>query len=270
MMLGRLFNRRAGRAPVAQPSTPAGTVIWAVGDIHGRLDLLEAIVPEILADLQRTAAPRRAVVFLGDHIDRGPDSKGVIDRLRRLKAETTIETHVLRGNHENHMEAFLTRPSLGPGWCDHGGRETLMSYGVTPPRLRTDQAAWAAASAALNAAVSAEHRAFLESQAPCVSIGDYFFAHAGARPGAPLADQNPQDLMGVRQVFLDHPDAFEQMIVHGHTPSAAVHADHRRIGLDTGAYATGVLTALRLENTAREILQTAVLGGEVILTRRPM
>ncbi len=268
-MWGRLFNRRALRARV-RPSTPPGAVIWAVGDIHGRLDLLEAILPEILADLERTAARRRTLVFLGDHIDRGPDSKGVIERLCRLKADAGVETHFLRGNHEDRMEAFLSDPALGPGWCDQGGRETLMSYGVTPPLLKTDHAAWAAASAALNAALSAEHRGFLESQAPCVSLGNYFFAHAGARPGVALAEQDAQDLMWVRQVFLDHPATFDQVIVHGHTPGETIHADHRRIGVDTGAYATGVLTALRLEDTAREVLQTATLGGAATLSRRPL
>lgn len=269
-MIGKLFQRRPAAPAVRRASTPAETVIWAVGDVHGRLDLLTPLVEAMLADLRAATAERRIIVFLGDYIDRGPNSRGVIDRLIALKAEPGIETHFLRGNHEDRMEAFMGQPDLGPGWCDYGGREALMSWGVTPPMLKTDDDGWVQACQALNAAVTDDQRAFLRDQESGLAIGDYFFAHAGAKPGVPLARQDPQDLMWVRGTFLDHPAPFEQVVVHGHTPSETVHADHRRIGIDTGGYATGVLTGLRLEGESREVLQTSGGGARVALTRRAL
>jgi serine/threonine protein phosphatase 1 len=269
-MFAKLFNRRPSAAPRRPAAPPEDTVVWAVGDIHGRLDLLAPLVEAMIADLDRASARRKVMVFLGDYIDRGPDSKGVIDLLVGLRTRGMFELHFLRGNHEDRMEAFLADAAYGPGWCDYGGREALQSYGVTPPFDKTDDAAWTTAHETLNAAVDPAQRAFLDGQAYSVSIGDYFFAHAGAEPGVPLDAQDPQQLMWVRQSFLDHPAPFERMVVHGHTPTEAVHADHRRIGIDTGAYATGVLTGLRLEGETRELLQTAVSGGQVSLDRRPL
>lgn len=269
-MFARLFNRRPAAPVPRRIATPADTVIWAVGDVHGRLDLLSPLVEALIADLDAAETSRKAVVFLGDYIDRGPDSKGVLDLLAGLKDRTGLELHFLRGNHEDRMEAFLADAAYGPGWCDYGGREALQSYGVTPPFDKTDTDGWDAACEDLNAGVSAEQRAFLAGQAYSVSIGDYFFAHAGAEPGLPLDQQDPQQLMWVRQSFLDHPVPFEKMVVHGHTPTEEVHADHRRIGIDTGAYATGILTGLRLEGEARELLQTSVAAGQVSLNRRPL
>lgn len=267
-MIGQLFRRRPPAPAIRRAAAPAGAVVWAVGDVHGRLDLLEPLVAAIEADLAASSAARKLVVFLGDYIDRGPDSRGVVDRLIRLKAQAGIEARFLRGNHEDRMEAFLTQPDLGPGWCDYGGREALMSWGVTPPMLKTDADGWARACEQLNAAVTDEQRAFLRDQEAGLVLGDYFFAHAGARPGVPLARQDPQDLMWLRGAFLDHPAPFEQVVVHGHTPCEIVHADHRRIGIDTGGYATGVLTGLRLEGEAREVLQTSGGGARVVLSRR--
>lgn len=268
-MFANLFSRRA--APRRRPSaTPEDTVVWAVGDVHGRLDLLSPLVDAMVADLQASAARRKVIVFLGDYIDRGPDSKGVLDLLIGLRTRGMFELHFLRGNHEDRMEAFLVDPAYGPGWRDYGGREALQSYGVVAPIDKSDTEAWEAAHQALNAAVDREQRTFLADQSYSVSIGDYFFAHAGAEPGVALDEQDPQQLMWVRQSFLDHPAPFERMVVHGHTPTEAVHADHRRIGIDTGAYATGVLTGLRLEGEKRELLQTAVALGQVSLSRRAL
>ncbi|WP_299174224.1 metallophosphoesterase family protein [uncultured Brevundimonas sp.] len=269
-MFAKLFNRRPVARLRRRTSTPEDTAAWAVGDIHGRLDLLSPLVDAMIADLEATTARRKILVFLGDYIDRGPDSKGVIDLLAGLRSRGMFELHFLRGNHEDRMEAFLTDPQLGPGWCDYGGREALQSYGVAPPFDKTDADGWAAACATLNAAVDDRQRAFLAAQEYSFSLGDYFFAHAGAQPGVPLDRQDPQQLMWVRQAFLHHPEPFERVVIHGHTPAEAVHADDRRIGLDTGAYATGVLTALRLEGEDRQLMQTAVVGSQVTLSRRPL
>jgi len=267
-MIAYLFKKLKARpVPTRQAQTPADSVIWAVGDVHGRLDLLDPLVGAILDDLSRSTAVRKIVVFLGDYIDRGPDSRGVLDRLCWLQDQPGIESHFLRGNHEDRMEAFLEDAEVGPGWCEYGGREALRSYGVTPPVMKGDMDGWAAASLALNDALPDRQRQFLNRQESSFAAGDYFFAHAGAKPGLPLTEQSPDDLMWIRQGFLDHPDAFEQVVVHGHTPSEIVHADVRRIGIDTGAYATGVLSGLRLEGAAREILRTAVRGGTILLDR---
>ena len=264
------FKRRRPKSADEGFSLPAGCVLWAVGDIHGRLDLLEPLLAEMLADLSRSAAERRILVFLGDYIDRGADSAGVIDRLCRLQDQPSLEAHFLRGNHEDRMEAFFDDPSVGPDWCDYGGREALRSYGVTAPTVRSDENGWIECAGAFRKTFPDRHRQFLASQDYSFSIGDYFFAHAGARPGVALADQSSDDLMWIRQDFLADPAVFEKMVVHGHTRSTTVETDHRRIGIDTGAYATGVLTGLRLEGRARSVLQTAKTDGEVTLTRSPL
>jgi serine/threonine protein phosphatase 1 len=242
-------------------------LVWTIGDIHGRLDLLRPLLGGVLEDFSRSSSTRKLLIFLGDYVDRGPDSKGVIDLLCRLADAGEVESLFLRGNHEDRMAAFLEDPGIGPTWCDYGGREALRSYGVTAPADRDDTDGWAAASASFNAALSDRQRAFLQDLRASVSVGDYFFAHAGARPGVALEQQSAYDMMWIRQSFLDDPRAFDKIIVHGHTPTDDIQADHRRIGLDTGAYATGVLSAVRLEGVERDILQTAVTGSGVELWR---
>jgi serine/threonine protein phosphatase 1 len=264
-MFSRLFNKPGRKGPAR---TPDDCVVWAVGDIHGRSDLSGPLITVIRDDLAASAAARRVLVFLGDHIDRGPDSRGVLDQVVEVAADPALEVHCLRGNHEDRMEAFLDDPSLGPGWCDYGGRECLMSYGVVPPAMRGDPAGWAEASQALRAALPDSHLRLLRSQGHSVAIGDYFFAHAGARPGVALDAQSPDDLMWVRQEFLDHPALFEKVVVHGHTPADEVVSDARRIGIDTGAYATGILSAVRLEGETRSLLQAAGRGERVSLSTR--
>ena len=267
-MIGNWLARRKSSKAKLSASLPPGAVVWTIGDVHGRLDLLRPLLTGVLEDFARSAATRKVLIFLGDYVDRGPDSKGVIDLLCRLAdGGGGVEAVFLRGNHEDRMSAFLEDPGIGPSWCDYGGREALRSYGVTAPTDRGDQAAWAAASADLNAALSDRHRVFLRDLQFSFTIGDYFFVHAGARPGVALAQQSKHDMMWIRQSFLDDNHAFEKVVVHGHTPTDDVQADHRRIGLDTGAYATGVLTAVRLEGVERAALQTAMTGSDVELWR---
>ena len=262
-MLSRLFPKRSAR-PVSR--TPPDCVVWAVGDIHGRSDLADRLIQAIRADLHAAGASRKVVVFLGDYVDRGPNSKGVLDQLVNLAADPVLEVRLLRGNHEDRMEAFLNDPQIGPSWCDYGGREALVSYGVDPPPMRGDAGAWAEASLALGDALPASHRALLAGLETSISIGDYFFVHAGARPGIALPDQSPDDLLWIRQPFLDHSALFEQVIVHGHTPTETVHSDGRRIGIDTGAYATNVLSAVRLERETRVLLQATGRAERVTIT----
>lgn len=262
-MLKGLFGKSKRLAPRA----PDNCVVYAIGDIHGRADLLEPLLGAIRQDFGSSGAARRVVIFLGDYVDRGPDSKRVLDRLLAFASAAVAETHFIRGNHEESFLAFMSEPETGPAWCEFGGRETLWSYGVTPPPPRADPQAWAVAAEAMRRALPAEHLALLSGLEPCVEVGDYFFTHAGARPGVALSDQSHRDLMWIRGDFLQARNRFERTVVHGHTPEPAVHADQRRIGIDTGAYATGVLTALRLEGATADLLQTQVAAGVVTVRK---
>lgn len=254
-MFSKLLKRRPQVTAPASPAVPEDMVVWAVGDIHGRLDLLVPLIEGITADLDATTASRKLVVFLGDYVDRGPDSRGVVRLLSELSSDTGIEWHFLKGNHEETMVKFLTDPTVGAQWCEYGGEATLRSYGLRVPDLKHRIGAWARLSADLAHKLTPRERVFLEEQELSLSLGDYFFAHAGARPGEPLDRQSPADLMWIRRSFLDSPVEFERVVVHGHTPTAQVHVDHRRIGIDTRAYDSGILTALRLSGRDRLILQ---------------
>ena len=254
-MLSKLFRPRTQVAAPKVPAVPDGTVVWAVGDIHGRLDLLQPLVEAIVADLHASAATRKVVVFLGDYIDRGPDSRGVIRLLAGLSIVKGIEWRFLKGNHEQAMLGFLSDPSAGAKWCEYGGDNALRSYGLRVPDLAHRTEAWARVAADLRHKLTDREIEFLENLELSLTVGDYFFSHAGARPGVALDRQMAEDLMWIRQPFLNSPTAFEQVVVHGHTPTARVHADHRRIGIDTKAYHSGELSAVRLEGFERGLLQ---------------
>ncbi|MBI2262493.1 MAG: serine/threonine protein phosphatase [Caulobacterales bacterium] len=255
-MLRRLFNRTPKTPPTAPVPTglPAGVVVWAIGDIHGRLDLLEVLL-ESLAQADASDAQRRVLVFLGDYVDRGANSQGVIDRLTALQDQGLFETHFLKGNHEDKMMEFLRDPSVGAAWCEYGGAEALKSFGLKAPAMKHRTEGWATLSADLKHRLSPRQLRFLRELEASVSIGGYFFAHAGARPGIPLDEQSEYDLMWVRSSFLKDPDPFDRVVVHGHTPAAEPYADHRRIGVDTKAYESGVLTAVRLEGMSLQFIQ---------------
>lgn len=254
-MISTLFKRKRKAGPPSKPSVPAGATVWAVGDIHGRQDLLQPLVEAIITDSEAAPASRTVVIFLGDYIDRGPNSRGVLQYLAALPKKDGIEWRFLKGNHEAAMLDFLRRPAAGVRWCEYGGDAALRSYGLRPPALTHRPEAWARLSADLNHKLSDAERRFLENLELSVTIGDYFFAHAGARPGEALEHQTEEDLLWIRRSFLQSEVAFEKVVVHGHTPAAEVYADHRRVGIDTRAYDSGVLTALRLEGTGRAILQ---------------
>jgi serine/threonine protein phosphatase 1 len=250
--LKSLFRTKA-QAPAA--TVPDGTVAFAIGDVHGRDDLLAPLVAHMFEDAGFKAAGRRVVVGLGDYIDRGPGSRRVIELLIHLQASNGVEARLLRGNHDQTLLDFLGDAAVGLSWCEFGGREALRSYGVHPPAGRADAAAWEEVREAFAAALPAEHAHFLRGLGLSFELGDYFFAHAGARPGVALNAQDEQDLMWIRQPFLSDPRPFDKVVVHGHSASVEAFADRRRIGIDTGAYATGVLSALRLEGAERRLVQ---------------
>lgn len=257
LVLGKLFGRRPAPAPQA-PST-GGSLIYAVGDVHGRLDLLNALLVKIGEDvLAQTPDRRPSLIFLGDYVDRGPSSRGVIDRVIQLQKEAAFEVRALKGNHEEQMLLFLEDPGAGPAWADFGGAQTLASYGVTPPLSRAGPEAWETARLALLDALPPAHEGFLRGLEIAVTIGDYLFVHAGVRPGVPLELQSERDMLWIRDEFLVSNQSFGKVVVHGHTPDATPYVGRNRIGIDTGAYATGMLTAVRLNNVDRFILQTGL------------
>lgn len=260
-MFSKLLKRKRPVTAPAKPAVPEATVVWSVGDIHGRLDLLRPLVEAIRADLQTTSAARKLVIFLGDYIDRGPESRGVIRYLAALGGTEGIEWRFLKGNHEETMLKFLDDASVGAQWCEYGGDATLRSYGLRPPDMKHRAEAWSHLSADLDHKLTARERAFLQDQELSITVGDYFFAHAGARPGEPLERQSTEDLLWIRRSFLDSHTEFDRVVVHGHTPMAEVHADRRRVGIDTKAYESGILTALRLSGHDRMIMQAVGAGG---------
>jgi serine/threonine protein phosphatase 1 len=231
-------------------------LVYAVGDIHGCVDLLDRLVCAIRenAEAQSLNAPP-VLVFVGDYIDRGPDSKGVADRVIQLLADPRFEVRALKGNHEEALLTFLRDARLGQTWADYGGLQTLLSYGVAPPVLRTNLEAWERAREALGAAMPPRHLSFFAGLELTATYGDYTFVHAGVKPGVPMADQDEHDLLNIRREFLDARRPAENVIVHGHTPETEPYIGEGRVGIDTGAYATGVLTAVRLMGAERSILQ---------------
>ncbi len=231
-----------------------GLRVYAVGDIHGRLDLLDRILMQIDADHAARPPAERHLVFLGDLVDRGPDSAGVVERIRTL-AEGDPQVHCLMGNHE---EIFL-RSIEGDDkalrlFCRIGGRETLISYGVTPEDY--ERLDYAEVVEQLLARVPAAHRDFLTSLQEILIMGDYVFVHAGIRPGIPIAEQKLAETRWIRDPFLDHRAPLEKMVVHGHTVAEEAEMLPHRIGIDTGAYHSDRLTALMLENTDRHVFST--------------
>lgn len=256
-MIARLLKRRPRVTAPVNPSVPEGAIVWAIGDIHGRLDLVEPLVDVIRAEASLLDEKRKIVVFLGDYIDRGPTSRGVLQYLAQLPTDAGVEWRFLKGNHEDAMLEFLADPSFGPEWMEYGGDATIASYGLRLPQMRHQPEAWVHLAADLDHRVSSEERSFLENLELSLTIGDYFFAHAGARPGQALDRQSHDDLMWIRKSFLDNPGEFEKIVVHGHTPVPEVYFDHRRIGVDTKAYESGVLTALRLEASGQHLIACA-------------
>lgn len=243
----RLFQ--GSKSPVARFLD--GRVGYAVGDIHGRSDLLAdmiALLEKRSIDDTRLAGPP-IVIFLGDYIDRGHDSAGVIDMLAAGRPRH-CECRFLRGNHEQSLMAFLENPIANRGWLLQGGAETVMSYGVRPPPFNGSIEDWRTAADELRARIPAAHHGFLAKLERYVELGDYAFVHAGVDDSRSLADQPDEALYWARETFLGSKRQFSHRVVHGHTPVDRPHADARRVAVDTGAYASGVLTAARFEGDA--------------------
>lgn len=244
-MLGKLFGGKGSTA-----AAPEGERIYAIGDIHGCAGLLDALLARIGVD---AAGAKTRFVFLGDYVDRGPDSKGVIDRLLALRTKAP-ETTFLLGNHEQAMLDFLDRPDLNEEWLHWGGDKTLESYGVADIWTRHPDAL----AADLADRLPASHREFLASLDLWKVFGDYAFVHAGFRPGVALADQKAEDCLWIRGEFhnADAEQRPREVVVHGHHPVKKPLDAGWRIDVDTGAVWSDALTAVVLERTTRRFLST--------------
>ncbi len=243
-----------------RPSHPTeGQRLYAIGDVHGRLDLLTGLLARIRADIEARPHPRPRIVMLGDYVDRGPDSRGVIEALIALKA-SPLPTSFLRGNHDAYVSTYLRDPAAADRsvhWLHDslGGNATLASYGV-PGATALDPAGTRDAFAA---AFPRAHMAFLDACALKIRIGGYLFAHAGIRPGVPVAEQTRDDLIWIRDPFLSSTADHGFKVVHGHTIVPQVEHWPNRIALDTGAVRSGVLSCVVLEGAEVSLLEPSGL-----------
>ncbi len=247
-------KRKKKRKDKSAPSIPPGERVYAIGDIHGRLDLLDALLEKIDADVAARKNADTRLIFLGDLVDRGPDSAGVIERAMEL-ARSSDKVRFLMGNHEEMFLDALTGDIKKVRFFTRiGGQETILSYGMPYAKYRNMEMDELAKK--LSGLVPQEHRDFISAFEDYIVIGDYAFVHAGVRAGVPMEEQVSQDLRWIRGDFLRKDDIHEKMIIHGHTISEDVDERCGRIGIDTGAYDTGVLTAIGLEGSDRWYLQT--------------
>jgi serine/threonine protein phosphatase 1 len=250
-MVLSLIKRRFAAAR-AQPNgrVPEGHLVIAVGDVHGRLDLLGSLWAKIEGTARASAARERSLIFLGDYVDRGLQSRQLVDRL--LAGFPGFDSVFLKGNHDETLLQFLDDPQLGEVWRNFGGLETLRSYGVQ----HRPGGSWSQTRAEFSARIPDAHLKFFQSLRLYYAIGDYLFVHAGVRPGLALEHQTEHDLLWIRDEFLNSTMSFGRIVVHGHTPERQPVVRPNRIGIDTGAYMTGALTALVLEGSTQRFLST--------------
>jgi serine/threonine protein phosphatase 1 len=266
MLLGRRMQKSARPAatrpspsrPVQAPRPKTNSTVYAIGDIHGRLDLFEALLARIRQDVAQAAEPEPpTLILLGDLIDRGPDSKGCVDRAIALEGEGWCVAHALKGNHEEAILLFLEDHDVGPNWSQYGGDTTLKSYGVEISSAAYGRG-WAGVRDSFLPNFPASHLDFMQRMKLWLEVDDYLFVHAGVRPGAPIEKQTATDLMWIRQDFLAVENPYPgKVVVHGHTPTREAQLRRWRIGIDTGAYATGLLTAIKLKGYERTLIQVS-------------
>jgi serine/threonine protein phosphatase 1 len=234
------------------PRLPDGLRIYAVGDVHGRADVLAQLFTRIDADLVEYPAAHAVELFVGDYVDRGPESRQVIDLL--IKRSRSREMVFLKGNHETFIFDFLENPASLDAWRQYGGFETLLSYGLRP-QMKANAAERKELATAFDFLLPSAHKQFLASLKSSFTCGDFFFAHAGVKPGIPLDKQRDEDLLWIRDDFLLCEEDFGKFVVHGHTPVREPDIRPNRLNIDTGAFATGRLTCLVLEGTTAAVLE---------------
>lgn len=239
------------------PAIPEGQRVYAIGDIHGRLDLFELLVQAIENDDRQRGAARTSIILLGDLVDRGPDSAGVIAAARNLQRQRDVR--IIAGNHEEMLLLCLEDIELLRHFLRFGGRETILSY--LDDRTAFDSLTVEQTQAAMRDAIPAADVEFIRGLEDRIEIGDYLFVHAGIRPGVPLREQEVRDLHWIREPFLSSEAEHGRCVVHGHTITDAPDIRRNRIGIDTGAYMSGRLTALGLEGTQRWLIETGHANG---------
>lgn len=255
MNIFRKLSRRLVATDTKTARGKAGARAYAVGDIHGRLDLLNALLARIEADIAERPKVNSFIVFLGDLVDRGPDSAGVVERLRTYRADGARAVF-LAGNHEEILLRLLAgEAGILKSWLKFGGAECAQSYGIDVEELKRLDERSALDMIARN--VPKAHREFLNSFGDTFRFGDYLFVHAGIRPGLPLDEQERGDLRWIRDPFLSDEKEHGFVVVHGHTIVPEVEERRNRIGIDTGAYRSGILTALAIEDDQRWYLTGA-------------
>lgn len=263
-MLNLHHNPGNSGRPAPVPRIPSGQRVYAIGDVHGRLDLLEALADAIEEDASTNGTAESTIVMLGDLIDRGHDSAGVVQFA--LDWQKRRPVRVLMGNHEEMLLASFTDLGILAAILRCGGQETLLSYGIDTrsEALATLQQV----QAAMRGHFPSRHRQFIASFEDRVSIGDYLFVHAGIEPGVPTEEQSPRTLRWIREPFLSHHDPHSHIVVHGHTIRHEVDEQTNRIGIDTGAYCYGRLTALVLEGTQRRFIHAVETDGHIAIETR--
>ncbi|QPC99290.1 metallophosphoesterase family protein [Qipengyuania soli] len=255
--LRQLFKERTPERRISR--VPEGERYYVIGDIHGRLDLFDALIEAIEADDAAQPVAQTTVVLLGDLIDRGPESAGVIERARDWGL--TRKLRCIAGNHEEmFLESFEDREMLRH-FVKHGGRETILSYGIK--RKHYNELTIRELQGQLPDLVPDHHREFLAGFEDMIIAGDYVFVHAGLNPKRSLEDQKKGDLRWIRERFLKHTEPFSHVVVHGHTIFEEIERTDHRIGIDTGAFRTGRLTALVLEGESRRALQAVETDGTI-------
>lgn len=253
MFLKKLFSKN--KSEYKESSAPDGSRIYAVGDIHGRLDLLKSINKKIKKDISENKSERNVVIYIGDYVDRGNDSQGVINELINNPIEGAESIH-LCGNHENAMMEYFSDPGVAYGWFAWGGKATVRSYGVKSKDKKGRPVSEEQIHELFNELVPDNHKKFLKNLKYYHIEGDYIFVHAGLKPGIPLEKQHVDDMMTIRDAFIYPKTRFEKTVVFGHTVFDQPFVGNGRIGIDTGAYATGRLTAVILEKTNVEFIHT--------------
>lgn len=259
-MLSQLRTLFGPSPPPRLPRVPRGTRYYVIGDIHGRLDLYEAMITAIEGEIAGAPGCDHRIVLLGDLVDRGPDSAGVVARTRAWQSVRHVR--VLAGNHEEMFLAAFTKPEALRHFLKHGGVETVLSYGLSRRQLSTLDLE--TLFAMLPSVIPQSERDYIASFETMIIAGDYVFVHAGIDPAVPLADQKRSDLLWIRDAFLRHEGPLEKVVVHGHTIFNRVVDCGNRIGIDTGAFRSGVLTALVLEGDQRRILQACAESGRPV------
>jgi len=241
---------------LGQSSTPPDMRIYAIGDVHGYLSLMTKIHQKIRTDLDDNPTDQYRIIFLGDYIDRGPDSAGCVQYLFDLCAEDD-DVICLKGNHEDKLEKFLENPiEVAESFFTYGGVECVQSYGVEMDGYSAADEVIVKVRDELYAQIPLEHKQFYSKLTMSVTLGDYLFAHAGVRPDVPLTAQSDDDLIWIRSEFISNNSLYDKVIVHGHTPAYPMEVLPNRINADTCAYDTGVLSCVVLEGTSYRVIET--------------